>query len=37
MYKQIQKMYILKNNTIIAFDGEYSDFQTICSELDNMM
>ena len=37
MFKQVQKMHILKNDTIIAFDGEYSDFTYICNELDSIM
>lgn len=37
MFKRVQKMHILRNNVIIAFDGEYSDFTCICEELDRIL
>ena len=37
MFKKVQRMHILRNNTIIAFDGEYSDFSYIVEELETML
>lgn len=37
MFKQVQRMHILSNNVIIAFDGEYSDFSNIVEELEKML
>ena len=37
MFKQVQRMHILRNNVIIGFDGEYSDFTYIIEELEKML
>lgn len=37
MFKNVQKMHVLRNNVIIGFDGEYSDFTYICEELDRSL
>ena len=37
MFKQVQRMYALRNNVILGFDGEYSDFTYITKELDKIM
>lgn len=37
MFKNVQRMYVLKNNVIIGFDGEYSDFSHIVEELEKIL
>ena len=37
MFKNVQRMYVLKNNVIIGFDGEYSDFAHIVEELEKIL
>lgn len=37
MFKSVQRMYVLKNNVIIGFDGEYSDFSHIVEELEKIL
>lgn len=37
MFKNVQRMYILSNDVIIGFDGEYSDFAYIVEELEKSL